>query len=331
MINPRPPYSNELYHYGVKGMKWGVRRYQPYPKGYKGKGRYVGKFDPTKIKPLTANEKATLLRFGSPFEVYNHRHQLTVDEMGQAARRIQQEQTLASLRWNIPQLQTYDNLGKKFETTTKIAKNAFALGNTVRLAPTLWGEKPIRYTPAEARAIASAEAAAKKQAEKGKISGIGKEQEKGKKKLTRAQRARKIKRKIKQGLFKAGLLGFISAPLIPPAVRSARRAKAVADNIIREKQKYRVKRRPGVIETYFVDDSPGHLVKSNKDFRGSQMADFKKNKSAYAKYKYQNASSRVKNLPKKAKIAAGIGLGTAAAAGVGYGIYKHNKKKKKRR
>lgn len=32
---------NELYHYGVKGMKWGVRRYQPYPSGKQ--GRYLGK------------------------------------------------------------------------------------------------------------------------------------------------------------------------------------------------------------------------------------------------------------------------------------------------
>lgn len=29
--NPRPAYPNELYHYGVKGMSWGVRNGPPYP------------------------------------------------------------------------------------------------------------------------------------------------------------------------------------------------------------------------------------------------------------------------------------------------------------
>lgn len=41
---------NELYHYGVKGMKWGVRRYQPYPKSGRKKGVEIGYAAKRKLK-----------------------------------------------------------------------------------------------------------------------------------------------------------------------------------------------------------------------------------------------------------------------------------------
>ena len=35
-------YSNDLYHHGILGQKWGLRRFQPYPKGYNGPGKTIG-------------------------------------------------------------------------------------------------------------------------------------------------------------------------------------------------------------------------------------------------------------------------------------------------
>ena len=51
--------STELMHHGIMGMRWGIRRFQPYPDDYKGSGKEVGK---AKVKASKLREDVDLLR-----------------------------------------------------------------------------------------------------------------------------------------------------------------------------------------------------------------------------------------------------------------------------
>lgn len=84
---------DELYHHGILGMKWGIRRYQPYGSGGydpKHKGKFIGKSS----KKAPTHEELT--KSTDPKLLYKHRAELDDKELQNRINRLNMERQLKS-------------------------------------------------------------------------------------------------------------------------------------------------------------------------------------------------------------------------------------------
>lgn len=118
--------QNELYHHGILGMKWGVRRYQNKDGSLTpaGKSRYT-KTEEEKTETLEET-RARILKSTDAKEIYEHRNLLTTSEINERLTRIDTEQKLAKIA------ESTKNSGKQ-RVDNALKTSADTIGNATNL------------------------------------------------------------------------------------------------------------------------------------------------------------------------------------------------------
>lgn len=90
--------NNELYHFGIKGMKWGIRR-TPIQLGHKTKNKNQRKNDKQALnkKARIDKKKREVLKSRSAKELYKYANLFDTRELQEAYNRLQLERNIQNL------------------------------------------------------------------------------------------------------------------------------------------------------------------------------------------------------------------------------------------
>lgn len=136
--------NGELYHWGVKGMRWGVRRYQNKdgsltPRGEKRRAKLEGKLEKVTGKKNIEDEldietrKERILASRSPRALYENAHLFDTKELNDAYLRLSLERNIKNLQG--PEVtkgeQFVDNTIKNMNKTSATIESGTRLYNNV--------------------------------------------------------------------------------------------------------------------------------------------------------------------------------------------------------
>lgn len=119
--------NSELTHWGIKGMRWGVRRYQNKDGSLTslGKKRRRSEYDNENKKEETVEEKRKrILNSSDAKEIYENRHLLNTNELNDRINRIDMEARLASKIPSETEKRGIDFVNDKMKSTTDTLNNA---------------------------------------------------------------------------------------------------------------------------------------------------------------------------------------------------------------